>query len=70
MKKALIIGVIRADGAYLADSLLNKNYEVYGTSRYVQIASFHNLRKIEIIDNTKLSSSIPLVMRFVVFSNL
>ena len=33
MKKALIIGISGQDGAYLASLLLEKGYEVHGTSR-------------------------------------
>ena len=33
MKKALIIGIAGQDGSYLAEHLLDKNYEVYGTLR-------------------------------------
>ena len=32
-KKALITGITGQDGAYLAEFLLNKNYEVYGIQR-------------------------------------
>ncbi|HMW74777.1 MAG TPA: GDP-mannose 4,6-dehydratase, partial [Saprospiraceae bacterium] len=33
MKKALITGVTGQDGAYLADFLLQKGYEVHGVKR-------------------------------------
>ena len=32
-KKALITGITGQDGAYLADFLLNKGYEVHGLRR-------------------------------------
>jgi GDP-D-mannose dehydratase len=32
-KKALITGITGQDGAYLADFLLKKNYEVHGIKR-------------------------------------
>src|SRR3989338_2752994 len=32
-KKALITGITGQDGSYLAESLLKKNYEVYGLMR-------------------------------------
>ena len=35
MKKALITGVTGQDGAYLAEFLLNKGYEVHGIVRRV-----------------------------------
>lgn len=33
MKKALITGITGQDGAYLAEFLLNKGYEVHGIKR-------------------------------------
>ncbi len=54
--KALILGVCGQDGSYLASFLLNKGYEVYGTSRDVQTASFSNLRKIGIQDHVHFTS--------------
>ena len=45
-KKALIIGVSGQDGAYLAELLLGKGYEVHGTSRDHVASSFENLRKL------------------------
>lgn len=38
MKKAVISGVIGLEGAYLAQLLLNKGYEVCGTSRDAQMS--------------------------------
>jgi GDPmannose 4,6-dehydratase len=49
-KKALICGVSGQDGAYLSELLLNKGYDVYGTSRDAQITSFRNLRQLGIRD--------------------
>lgn len=46
--KALIIGVSGQDGAYLADLLLGKGYEVHGTSRDHEASGFGNLAKLEI----------------------
>src|SRR3989344_882187 len=37
MKKALITGITGQDGSYLAELLLNKDYEVYGVERRVAI---------------------------------
>lgn len=52
-KKALIIGVSSQDGSYLADFLLEKGYEVYGTIRrttsYYQPNIIHLYGKIHII---------------------
>jgi GDPmannose 4,6-dehydratase len=36
-KKAIIIGVTGQDGAYLAEFLLNKNYEVHGIARHISL---------------------------------
>jgi len=41
--RALICGVGGQDGAYLAQFLLSKGYDVWGTSRDAQVASFNNL---------------------------
>ena len=43
MKKALIIGISGQDGAYLAKFLLEKGYEVHGTSRDHEVNNFRNL---------------------------
>ena len=49
MKKiALINGVSGQDGAYLARFLLEKDYEVWGTSRDAQGSAFSNLQKLGI----------------------
>ena len=42
-KRALICGISGQDGAYLARLLLDKGYEVHGTARDAQMATFHNL---------------------------
>ncbi len=46
--KALICGVSGQDGAYLAQLLLSKGYEVYGASRDAQMSSFANLSTLGI----------------------
>lgn len=56
MKVALICGVSGQDGAYLADQLLNLGYQVVGTSRDVQVASFKNLNRLGIRERIKLES--------------
>ena len=48
MKKALICGISGQDGAYLARFLLEKGYEVTGTSRDAMASSFSNLSKLGI----------------------
>ena len=46
MKRALVVGINGQDGAYLAKFLLEKGYEVIGTSRDAAASSFLNLRKL------------------------
>ena len=55
MRKALILGVSGQDGAYLARLLLDKGYEVWGTSR--DAAGAHeNLRRLGVLDRVKMLS--------------
>jgi GDPmannose 4,6-dehydratase len=56
MKKSLIIGISGQDGSYLAKLLLEKGYEVHGTSRDAQLNSFNNLIKLGIINQIQLHS--------------
>lgn len=56
MRKALICGISGQDGAYLAQFLLSKGYQVYGTSRDAQMSSFRNLRILGIRDRVMLHS--------------
>ena len=55
-KKALIIGITGQDGAYLAKHLLDKGYEVTGSSRDVMASSFANLQTLGIREKVKLVS--------------
>ncbi len=48
MKRALICGISGQDGAYLARLLLDKGYEVHGTARDAQMATFFNLDRLGI----------------------
>lgn len=48
--KALICGISGQDGAYLAQFLLSKGYEVIGTSRDAMAIPFDNLRRLGIRD--------------------
>lgn len=50
MKKALICGISGQDGSYLARLLLEKQYEVFGTSRDAQVSQFSNLARLGIRD--------------------
>ena len=54
--RALVCGVSGQDGAYLAQLLLCKGYEVWGTSRDAQATSFSNLTLLGIKDRVKLVS--------------
>ena len=54
--RALICGVGGQDGAYLAQLLLSKGYEVWGTSRDAQAASFINLKLLGVREQVKLLS--------------
>lgn len=56
MRKALICGVSGQDGAYLASLLLDKGYQVWGTSRDAQVASFSNLEKLGVRDRVNVLS--------------
>lgn len=56
MTRALICGVSGQDGTYLAQLLLEKGYEVYGTSRDSQMGSFKNLEQLGIADKVKVMS--------------
>lgn len=53
-KRALIIGVSGQDGTYLARLLLDKGYEVHGSSRNHRTQAFSNARKFGILDRLHL----------------
>jgi len=57
--RALICGVNGQDGAYLADFLLNKGYEVWGTSRDAQAVGSGNLKALGIAHKVKVISMAP-----------
>lgn len=50
MKTALITGVTGQDGAYLADMLLKKGYNVFGTYRRLSTPNFWRLQHLNIFD--------------------
>jgi len=58
-KKALIVGISGQDGTYLAQFLLKKGYEVYGTSRDAQTSLFSNLVRLGILDRVETESMAP-----------
>ena len=47
MKKALITGITGQDGSYLAELLLEKDYEVYGLVRRKSVLDFGNVEHIK-----------------------
>jgi GDPmannose 4,6-dehydratase len=57
MKRALITGVTGQDGAYLAEYLLKKGYEVHGIKR--RASSFNTGR----VDHLYVSSCITAISR-------
>lgn len=71
MKKAIITGITGQDGAYLAELLLDKGYQVYGTFRRTSSVNFWRIEELGIeahpnlhlleYDLTDLSSSIRLL---------
>ena len=63
MKKALIMGVSGQDGAWLARQLLDRGYEVHGTSRDAQVAGFGNLKRVGVHGRVKLWSATPTDFR-------
>ncbi len=65
MKKALIIGISGQDGAYLASLLLDKGYEVHGTSRDHEVSSFRNLEALRIRDRVHIGSMVTSDFRSV-----
>ncbi|MEA3454957.1 MAG: GDP-mannose 4,6-dehydratase [Campylobacterota bacterium] len=72
MKKAIITGITGQDAAYLAELLLEKNYEVYGTYRRTASVNFWRIEELGIenhpnlhlieYDLTDQSNSIRMVM--------
>ena len=53
-KKALITGITGQDGSYLAEFLLNKDYEVFGLVRRTSTVNFERIKHIQ--DNIELIS--------------
>ena len=73
MKKAIITGITGQDGAYLAELLLNKGYEVYGTYRRTSSVNFWRIEELGIqnhehlhlieYDLTDQANSVHMVMK-------
>ena len=55
-KSALVTGITGQDGAYLAELLLNKGYEVFGTYRRASTPNFWRLAELGIEDRVNLVS--------------
>lgn len=53
-KRALITGITGQDGSYLAEFLLNKDYEVFGLVRRTSTVNFERIKHIQ--DNIELIS--------------
>ena len=58
-KTALITGIGGQDGAYLAQLLLNKGYQVFGTSRDAGVSRFDSLTRLGIAGQVGLLSMAP-----------
>lgn len=56
-KKALILGISGQDGSYLAKFLLDKGYEVHGTSRDAESQPFKGLTLLGVRDQVTLHSA-------------
>lgn len=54
MKKAIITGITGQDGAYLAELLLEKGYEVYGTYRRTASVNFWRMEELGIQNHENL----------------
>lgn len=57
--RALVCGVNGQDGSYLSRLLLDKGYEVWGTSRDAQASNFSNLSTLGIHDRVRVLSMAP-----------
>ncbi len=60
--RALITGITGQDGAYLAQLLLEKGYEVYGTYRRTTGLKFWRLEELGILDRVWILLDSPPVM--------
>jgi GDPmannose 4,6-dehydratase len=58
-KKALITGITGQDGAYLAQLLISKGYQVYGTSRDAGVSRFDSLTRLGVAGQVSLLSMAP-----------
>lgn len=58
-RSALIFGVSGQDGAYLARLLLDRGYEVHGTSRSAEPGALRNLSRLGILQRTNVHAVDP-----------
>ena len=56
MKRALILGISGQDGAYLSRFLIEKGYEVHGTSRDSELQPFTRLQQLGVHDRVQTHS--------------
>jgi GDPmannose 4,6-dehydratase len=66
MKRALILGISGQDGAYLAKLLLDKGYQVFGTSRDAALVRFDGLSRLGIRERVRVRSVAPNDFRSVI----
>ena len=64
--KALICGISGQDGAYLAHLLVEKGYDVIGTSRDAQVSSFANIERLNVRHRVRTVSMVPTDFRSVI----
>lgn len=67
-KRVLICGISGQDGSLLAKFLIDKNYEIWGTSRDHNLTSFNNLERLGIRNKVNLISMNPNDFRSVYLS--
>jgi len=63
--RALIVGVTGQDGAYLARHLLEKGFEIHGTSRDAEVARLTGLSHLGLRERIQLHSMSPVDFRSV-----
>jgi GDPmannose 4,6-dehydratase len=66
MKRALICGITGQDGAYLSQLLLEKGYEVFGTSRDAENTIPKRLSFLGIVDKIKIYSASLIDFRSII----
>lgn len=64
-RRALIFGATGQDGAYLSRLLVDKGYEVHGTSRDAEVARRGGLAKLGVAERVRLHSASPMDFRSV-----